>query len=125
MSGMVSGNIICGILSDRFGRKSAISIFTQIVCGCGILASVTSTFEVFCLLWFFVGKEFKCTILLLPVRVSYHAGLGSTAVFNAGLIWTIEIVGGKWKSIGGILLSSVTSNSVYVVTKYESQGEHW
>ena len=71
MSGMVTGNIICGILSDRIGRKSAISIFTQIVCGCGILASVTPTLEVFCLLWFFVGKEFICKLLLLPVR-EYH-----------------------------------------------------
>ena len=106
------GSLIAGILSDSIGRKSALSIFSQILCGCGILASVTSNFAIFCILWFFVGKHLLFKTFWYFFYNCNIAGFGAFAVFNVGFIWTIEIVGSRWKSTAGLLYSSAISSSL-------------
>ena len=54
--GYAVGTSLAGFLSDYMGRKAAISFFSQLLFGTGIIATVMPTVTGFIIVWFFVGK---------------------------------------------------------------------
>lgn len=56
-AGFAVGAIGAGLLSDMFGRKSAILVMTQILLGAGILATTMRSLYAFMVFWFFTGEE--------------------------------------------------------------------
>ena len=55
-SGYAVGTLLAGFLSDYMGRKAAISFFSQLLFGSGIIATVMPNVTGFIAVWFFVGK---------------------------------------------------------------------
>ena len=57
-AGFAVGTFGAGYLSDQFGRKSAIVLMTQMLFGCGILATTMPNLAGFGVFWFFTGSKF-------------------------------------------------------------------
>ena len=59
VSGYAVGTIIAGFLSDLMGRKAAMSFFSQLLFGTGIIATVMPNIAGFTVIWFFVGMCYE------------------------------------------------------------------
>ncbi len=53
--GYALGTSVAGVVSDRIGRRSAISFFSQLLFGTGILLTIMPDVASFMVVWFFVG----------------------------------------------------------------------
>lgn len=83
LAGVALGGLLCGILSDKYGRKRTLmaSVLLQTILGTVIAFAP----------WF-------------SIYVILRAALGfiSVSVVFSGFVLAIEIVGGKWRTISGI-----------------------
>ena len=57
-AGFAFGTFGAGLISDRYGRKSAIILMAQMLFGCGILATTMSHLIGFTIIWFFTGDTY-------------------------------------------------------------------
>ena len=55
-AGFAVGTFGAGLISDRYGRKSAIVLMAQLLFGCGILTATMSNVVGFTIMWFFTGN---------------------------------------------------------------------
>ena len=55
-AGFAVGTFGAGLISDRYGRKSAIVLMAQLLFGCGILTATMSNIIGFTIMWFFTGN---------------------------------------------------------------------
>ena len=54
-AGFAVGTFGAGLISDRYGRKSAIVLMAQLLFGCGILTATMSNMVGFAIMWFLTG----------------------------------------------------------------------
>ena len=64
-AGFAVGTFGAGLISDRYGRKSAIVLMAQLLFGCGILTATMSNTVGFTIMWFFTGTRNTSLISLL------------------------------------------------------------
>jgi MFS family permease len=55
--GFAVGTFGAGIISDLYGRKSAIMLMAQLLFGCGILTAAMRNMVGFTIMWFFTGRN--------------------------------------------------------------------
>nr|XP_022904017.1 organic cation transporter protein-like isoform X1 [Onthophagus taurus] len=83
LAGVAIGGLVCGFLSDKFGRKKTL-MFS--VCGqtaLGILIAFSPWFELYCILRALLGFI-------------------SVSVVFSGFVLSIELVSGRWRTISGL-----------------------
>lgn len=56
-AGFAVGTFGAGLISDRYGRKSAIILMAQLLFGCGILTASMGNMVGFTIMWFFTGSN--------------------------------------------------------------------
>jgi MFS family permease len=54
-TGFGTGTFVSGLISDKYGRKSAIVLMAQLLFGCGILTSTMPTYVSFVFFWYLTG----------------------------------------------------------------------
>ena len=64
-AGFAVGTFGAGLISDRYGRKSAIVLMAQLLFGCGILTATMSNTVGFTIMWFFTGTRNQSSLNLL------------------------------------------------------------
>ena len=62
--GFAFGTFGAGLFSDRYGRKMAIILFSQLLLITGIIATVMPNVASFAIVWFFVGMYSKLNLFL-------------------------------------------------------------
>ena len=58
-AGFAVGTFGAGIISDLYGRKSAIMLMAQLLFGCGILTAAMRNMAAFTIMWFFTGTSIR------------------------------------------------------------------
>ncbi|XP_014283794.1 organic cation transporter protein [Halyomorpha halys] len=104
LMGVAVGGLVCGYISDRFGRKKTLmfSLLCQMVIG--VFISWTPWFPLFFILRSILG-------------------FFSASVMFSGLVLCMEIVGGKWLTICGVSymltvpLSYITISGIAYITR--------
>ena len=82
-AGFAVGTFGAGLISDRYGRKSAIILMAQLLFGCGILTATTSNVVAFSIMWFLTGIDIKMCILFKPNDDGYlHKKKNSSQLLN-------------------------------------------
>ncbi|CAH2011448.1 unnamed protein product [Acanthoscelides obtectus] len=83
LGGVAIGGLVCGILSDKYGRKRTLmaSVLIQTILGCAIAFSP----------WFLVYAILRALL-----------GFISVSVVFSGFVLAIELVGGHWRTVAGI-----------------------
>ncbi|KAJ8960531.1 hypothetical protein NQ318_013819 [Aromia moschata] len=83
LAGVAIGGLVCGILSDKYGRKRTLmaSILIQTLLGTVIAFSP----------WFLMYAFLRAAL-----------GFISVSVVFSGFVLTIELVGGDWRTVAGI-----------------------
>ncbi len=61
-AGFAVGTFGAGIISDKYGRKSAIMLMAQLLFGCGILTAAMKNTAAFTIMWFFTGTFIRGTV---------------------------------------------------------------
>ncbi|KAH1012958.1 organic cation transporter protein [Dendroctonus ponderosae] len=84
MIGVLLGNIFCGILADKHGRKNILMVCLLLQSVLGIFASITPYFPLF-----------------VFIRFCLALANGGTMVIS--FVMCMEVVGGKWRTIVSIL----------------------
>jgi len=84
-SGFAIGTFVAGIVSDIWGRKRAILVFSLLTLISGIVTSLMPVFPAFVAMWWLVG-------------------IAAVANFTVAFVWTIELGSGKWKVIMGMAM---------------------
>jgi MFS family permease len=83
LGGVAIGGLVCGILSDKYGRKKTLmaSVFFQTLLG--VIIAFAPWFQMYFIL---------------------RAALGfiSVSVVFSGFVLSIELVGGNWRTVAGI-----------------------
>jgi len=79
-SGFAVGTFVAGIVSDMFGRKRSIALFSLLMATSGILTSFMPHYAAFVFLWWLVG-------------------IAAIANFTVAFVWVAELCTGKWKVI--------------------------
>jgi len=82
-SGFGVGTFIAGIVSDVWGRKISILLFSLLTFISGMVTSFMPTFISFTIMWWLVG-------------------VSAIASFTVAFVWTIELATGKWTVIFGV-----------------------
>jgi len=82
-SGFAVGTFVAGIVSDIWGRKRSILLFSFLMLASGLATSFTPVFPAFVIMWWLVG-------------------VAAVANFTVAFVWTIELASGKWKIILGM-----------------------
>lgn len=54
--GYAIGTFLAGVVSDNFGRKQAITIFSQLLFCSGIIVTLMPNIMTFSIMWFIVGN---------------------------------------------------------------------
>ncbi|XP_031570056.1 organic cation transporter protein-like [Actinia tenebrosa] len=80
--GMLFGDLICGRLSDTFGRKKCIFIYNGIMVIFGFASSFSNSVPLMAVLWFVMG-------------------IGLTGLVISQYIYFMEIVGPKYRTMAG------------------------
>ncbi|XP_023345766.1 solute carrier family 22 member 7 [Eurytemora carolleeae] len=85
-TGFALGSFASGLISDRFGRKTAIwySSITMVVFG--VITSFIPWYPVFVFTWWVTGTM-------------------AIACYTAAFVWTMELATGKWKIILGMSMN--------------------
>ncbi|KAL3277159.1 hypothetical protein HHI36_012511 [Cryptolaemus montrouzieri] len=96
LAGVAVGGLICGIISDKYGRKRTLlcSVFLQSLLGCTI--AFVPYFELYCLLRLMLGFI-------------------SVSVVFSGFVLSIELVGGHWRTVAGICYLFPVSLSYMII----------
>lgn len=83
LCGVAVGGLVCGIISDKYGRKRTLlaSVFIQ-----GVIATSISFVPYF---------ELYCILRLI-------LGFISVSVVFSGFVLSLELVGGHWRTVAGI-----------------------
>ncbi|GJQ74449.1 hypothetical protein Trydic_g21319 [Trypoxylus dichotomus] len=83
LAGVAIGGFVCGLISDKFGRKKTLmgSVLIQTILG--VLIAVTPWFEMYFILRAILGFI-------------------SVSVVFSGFVLSIELVGGIWRTVAGI-----------------------
>ena len=114
-AGFAVGTFGAGLISDRYGRKSAIVLMAQLLFGCGILTATMSNIIGFTIMWFFTGNAYHqelCKILMmifsyhlfyvpyLLIFILLHSLLGIAAMgtYTVCFVWAMESVSGRYKT---------------------------
>lgn len=79
-SGFAAGTILAGILSDMWGRKRSIFIFSMVLLVSGLVTSFTPNMYAFIVCWWVVG-------------------VAAISSFTVAFVWLAELSSGKWKVI--------------------------
>lgn len=79
-SGFAVGTFVAGIVSDVFGRKRSIALFSLLMASSGIVTSFVPNFAAFVFLWWLVG-------------------IAAIANFTVAFVWVAELCTGKWKVV--------------------------
>ena len=111
-AGFAVGTFGAGLISDRYGRKSAIVLMAQLLFGCGILTATMSNVVGFTIMWFFTGNT--CCWKLHPntydiifvhvpdllIFILHHSLLGIAAMgtYTVCFVWAMESVSGRYKT---------------------------
>ncbi|TRY70110.1 hypothetical protein TCAL_01190 [Tigriopus californicus] len=105
--GYAIGTFLAGVVSDNFGRKQAITIFSQLLFCSGIIITLMPNIMTFSIMWFIVG-------------------MSSISVYTVAFVWVSEIVGGSWKVIVCLVLSMsfpiarlIVTLTAYFIRDYE------
>merc|ERR1719228_3134456 len=85
-SGFALGSFCSGLVSDRFGRKTAIWITSVVMCIFGVITSIVPWYWVFVFTWWITGTM-------------------AIACYTAAFVWTMEICAGKWKIYLGMSMN--------------------
>lgn len=83
LGGVALGGIICGWLSDKYGRKKTLMISVLLQTIIGILIAFVPNIELYCALRAILGFV-------------------SVSVVFAGFVLAIELVGGIWRTVAGV-----------------------
>ncbi|XP_023018832.2 organic cation transporter protein isoform X2 [Leptinotarsa decemlineata] len=97
LAGVAIGGLVCGILSDKYGRKRTLmaSVLIQSVLGTIIAFSP----------WFFFYAIFRAML-----------GFISVSVVFSGFVLCMELVGGDWRTISGISYLFPVSGSYVTIS---------
>lgn len=85
-AGFGAGTFGAGLISDNYGRKPAIVLMSQMLFGCGILASIMPNYISFVIVWFLTG-------------------VAAIGVYTVGFVWAMESVSGRWKTFVGMTMN--------------------
>lgn len=85
-SGFALGSFCSGLVSDRFGRKTAIWTCSVIMLVFGVITSFVPYYWVFVFTWWITGTM-------------------AIACYTAAFVWTMEICAGKWKIYLGMSMN--------------------
>ncbi|KAK9875025.1 hypothetical protein WA026_005835 [Henosepilachna vigintioctopunctata] len=83
LAGVAVGGVICGIISDKCGRKRT------------LLSCITLQSLIGCVIAFVPYFELYCALRLM-------LGFITVSVFFSGFVLSIELVGGHWRTVIGI-----------------------
>ncbi|XP_014270701.1 organic cation transporter protein isoform X2 [Halyomorpha halys] len=83
LTGVAIGGFVCGLFSDKFGRKTTlmVSLLAQIIIGVAIAFTP----------WYSLFLVFR-----------FILGMFSVSVVFSGFVLCMELVGGKWLTISGV-----------------------
>lgn len=84
-SGFAVGTFVAGLVSDIWGRKRSILLFSFLMMASGLATSFMPVFPSFIIMWWLVG-------------------VAAVANFTVAFVWTIELAAGKWKVILGMAM---------------------
>jgi len=85
-SGFALGSFCSGLVSDRFGRKTAIWMCSVIMVVFGVITSLVPYYWIFVFTWWITGTM-------------------AIACYTAAFVWTMEICAGKWKIYLGMSMN--------------------
>jgi len=85
-TGFALGSFCSGLVSDRFGRKTAILASSWIMLIFGVVTSFAPWFPLFVLTWWITGTM-------------------AIACYTAAFVWTMEMAAGKWKIYIGMSIN--------------------
>jgi len=85
-TGFALGSFCSGLVSDRFGRKTAIWASSWIMLIFGVITSFVPWFPLFVLTWWITGTM-------------------AIACYTAAFVWTMEMAAGKWKIYIGMSMN--------------------
>jgi len=85
-TGFALGSFCSGLVSDRFGRKTAIWISSVIMLIFGVITSFVPWYPLFVFTWWVTGTM-------------------AIACYTAAFVWTMEIASGKWKIYLGMSMN--------------------
>ena len=110
-SGFGAGTFLAGLLSDYYGRRTAIMLQSQLLFGVGILATVMPNYTTFVLLWFVTGTK-RISILSLLVKLTmiftiYVTGMAAIGVYTVCFVWAMESVAGRYKTYVGVFMNYI------------------
>lgn len=95
--GYAVGTFVAGMISDHFGRKTAITISCQLLFCSGIIVTIMPNIAGFTILWFIVG-------------------IAAISVYTVAFVWCSEMVGRNWKVTISLGLSLAFPISKLLVT---------
>jgi len=85
-TGFALGSFCSGLVSDRFGRKTAIWGASVTMCVFGVITSFVPWYPLFVLTWWVTGTM-------------------AIACYTAAFVWTMELCTGKWKIYIGMSMN--------------------
>nr|XP_008272566.1 organic anion transporter 7 isoform X1 [Oryctolagus cuniculus] len=96
MTGMLVGGILCGHLTDRFGRKFMLRFCVLLLAIASTCTAFSPSFLIYCSLRFFVGLSTSAIlsnniILILEWTLPKFQALGTTLIISAGCIGQIAL----------------------------------
>ncbi|KAK9875027.1 hypothetical protein WA026_005835 [Henosepilachna vigintioctopunctata] len=97
LAGVAVGGLICGIISDKCGRKRT------------LLSCITLQSLIGCVIAFVPYFELYCALRLM-------LGFISVSVLFSGFVLSIELVGGHWRTVIGIWYLFPTSISYCIIS---------
>lgn len=83
--GLAVGTLISGIVSDKYGRKTAIYLMSQLLFGFGFLMTSMPNFISFVLVWFITG-------------------VAAMGVYTVSFVWCMECVSKEWRTTTGMIM---------------------
>jgi len=82
-SGFGVGTFLAGLVSDVWGRKISILLFSLLTLISGMVTSFMPSFSSFTIMWWLVG-------------------VSAIASFTVAFVWSVELATGKWKVVYGV-----------------------
>ncbi|XP_055898791.1 organic cation transporter protein-like [Biomphalaria glabrata] len=96
MAGVLTGSLISGLVSDRFGRKKALLV--------SIVAQVASS----------ISLAFAPNFITLAV-LRFFTGIGDIGIYMCCFVLAIELVGPVWRAQVGVLITYFWCAGLFVL----------